>query len=118
MGRKPKRGADDVALDFYDRGRIASWGRDHVGLVVWTRNKICRSIPGWRPYGAWAYAPDGIGEYLLDDTHRIRTDTGTCENVFQPLEGIQRTPLDSRQSLMSGCIRGRSLDSEKGLRIA
>ncbi len=28
------------------------------------------------------------------------------------------TTLDSRQSLMSGCIRGRSLDSEKRLRIA
>jgi hypothetical protein len=83
--------ADDLALDFYDRGRIATWVRDHAGRVVWVRNKIGRSIPGWRPYGAWAYAPDGVGgEYLLDDTHRIRTDTETSESGFQPLEGIQR----------------------------
>jgi len=83
--------ADNLALDFYDRGRIATWVRDHAGLVLWVRNKIGRSIPGWRPYEAWAYAPDGIGgEYLLDDTHRIRTDTQTSESGFQPLEGIQR----------------------------
>lgn len=83
--------AGGLALDFYDRGRIATWVRDHAGLVVWVKNKIGRSMPAWRPYGPWAYAPDGVGaEYLLDDTHRIRTDTETSENGFQPLEGIQR----------------------------
>ena len=83
--------ANNLALDFYDRGRIATWVRDHAGLVLWVRNKIGRSIPVWRPYGAWAYAPDGVGgEYLVDDTHRIRTDTETSESGFQSLEGIQR----------------------------
>ena len=31
--------AKDLALDFYDRGRIASWVRDHAGMVLWVRNK-------------------------------------------------------------------------------
>jgi hypothetical protein len=101
--------ADDLALDFYDRGRIASWVRDHAGLVVWARNKIGRSIPGWRPYGAWAYAPDGIGgEYLLDDTQRIRTDTETRENGFQPLEGIQRIRDQLRRTGKVVRLRGLS----------
>ena len=101
--------ADDLASDFYDRGRIASWVRDHAGLVVWTRKKIGRSIPGWSPYGAWAFAPDGIGgEYLLDDTHRIRTDTETCENVFQPLEGIQRIRDQLRRAGKVVRLRGLS----------
>jgi len=83
--------AKDLALDFYDRGRIASWVRDHPGMVLWIRNKIGRSLPGWRPYEAWAYAPDGInGEYLLDDAVRIRTDTETTEHGLSSLAGIQR----------------------------
>jgi hypothetical protein len=44
--------ADNLALDFYDRGRIATWVRDHAGLVLWVRNKIGRSIPCGRARSA------------------------------------------------------------------
>lgn len=84
-------GAAALTLDFYDRGRLASWVRDHAGLIPWVREKIGRSIRGWRSYGAWAYAPEGTsGEYLLDDNLRIRTDTQVQEGGFQALEGIKR----------------------------
>jgi len=77
--------AKDLALDFYDRGRVASWVRDHAGMVLWVRSKIGRPLPGWRSYEAWSYAPDGIkGEYLLDDAVRIRTDTETTEPGLSP----------------------------------
>ncbi len=83
--------AKDLALDFYDRGRVASWVRDHAGMVVWVRGRVGRPLPGWRPYEVWAYALGGIeGEYLLDDTHRIRTDTETTESGLSTAEGIQR----------------------------
>lgn len=83
--------AKDLTLDFYDRGRVASWVRDHAGMVLWVRSKIGRSLPGWRPYEAWSYAPDGIkGEYLLDDGVRVRTDTETTEPGLPPTAGIQR----------------------------
>lgn len=83
--------AAGLALDFYDRGRLASWVRDHAGLIPWVREKTGRSIRGWRSYGAWAYAPEGIsGEYLLDDNLRIRTDTEVQDDGFQALEGIKR----------------------------
>ena len=73
--------AKDLTLDFYDRGRVASWVRDHAGMVLWVRSKIGEPLPGWRPYEAWAYAPDGVkGEYLLDDTVHVRTDTETSES--------------------------------------
>jgi hypothetical protein len=36
--------AKDLALDFYDRGRVASWVRDHAGMVLWVRsNRSCRT---------------------------------------------------------------------------
>jgi len=83
--------AKDLALDFYDRGRVASWVRDHAGMVLWVRSKIGRALPGWRPYEAWAYAPDGVsGEYLLDDAVCIRTDTEATEPGLSAAVGIQR----------------------------
>jgi hypothetical protein len=83
--------AADLTLDFYDRGRLASWVREHAGLVPWVRAKIGRSVAGWRPFGAWAYQPDGIsGEYLLDNKVRIRTDTELPGAGLQALDGIQR----------------------------
>ena len=84
-------GAAALTLDFYDRGRLASWVREHAGLIPWVREKIGRSIRGWQSYGAWAYAPEGIsGEYLLDEELRVRTDTDVAEGGFQVLEGIKR----------------------------
>jgi len=80
-----------LTLDFYDRTRIATWVRDHTGLILWVRDRISKTIKGWRSYGPWAYAPEGVsGEYLLDDKLRIRTDTEITEAGLQPLEGIKR----------------------------
>ena len=90
--------AADLTLDFYDRGRIATWVREHTGLVPWVREKAGRSIAGWRPFGAWACAPDGItGEYLLDNKIRIRTDAETSDSRLGPLDGIQRIREQLRQ---------------------
>ena len=59
---------EDLHLDFYDRNRLATWTRNHPGLVVWVRQKIGRGITGWQPYSSWATSPDGVqDEYLLDD---------------------------------------------------
>jgi len=65
---KGVKGARDLSLDFYDRGRIASWLRDHPGLIPWVRQCIGKSIRGWQSYGAWANPVEGIdAEYLVDD---------------------------------------------------
>ena len=59
--------AGHITLDFYDRTRLATWVRNHAGLVVWVRKEIGRAIPGWQPYGAWAYPAGGVYlEYLLE----------------------------------------------------
>jgi len=57
-----------LTLEFYDCGRLATWVRQHAELILWAREKIGRSIFGWCPYGAWAYAPEGTEDtYLLDE---------------------------------------------------
>jgi len=82
--------AGDITLDFYDRTRLATWVRDHQGVALWVREIIGRSMPGWRSYGAWAYAPDGVNDqYLVDDTLRIRADATVSESELQSVAGIQ-----------------------------
>jgi len=56
----PNRNA--LTLDFYDRTRIATWLREHPGLVLWVRERIGKPFTAWRPYGAWAYEPKCIRE--------------------------------------------------------
>lgn len=83
---------DSLLLDFYDRTRIATWVRDHPGLIVWVREAVGQAIKGWHSYGAWAYSPGGVNdEYLLDN--QLRLHTGKLEATgdgISAIEGIQR----------------------------
>ncbi len=79
-----------LALDFYDRGRVATWLRDHPGLIPGVRQKLGKTVRGWRSYGAWANpAERESAPYLLDDTLRIRTGKKTAGSV-SAAEGLNR----------------------------
>ncbi|WP_061023718.1 hypothetical protein [Bradyrhizobium sp. CCH5-F6] len=83
--------ADKLALDFLDRGRVATWVRDHPGIIPWVRKKIGKAIPGWCSYGAWSHAPDANNpDYLADDAARIRTGTQGEGDGFSAIDGINR----------------------------
>src|SRR5258706_11001788 len=43
--------AEKLTLDFYDRGRMATWVRSHAGLIPWVRSKIGKSIPAAGVHG-------------------------------------------------------------------
>jgi len=78
-------------LDFYDRTRIASWVRRHVGLIPWVRTSIGRALQGWQSYGAWAHDPRGAdAEFLLDDTPRVQTGLKNDGAGLSVLTGIAR----------------------------
>lgn len=62
----------NIRLDFLDRGRVATWVRSHPSLILWVREKIGRSMSGWKPYDNWAHSPDGLEDnYLLDDNIKL-----------------------------------------------
>lgn len=83
--------ASQLGLDFYDRNRIATWVRDHAGLIAWVRSKIGRSIPGWRAYGSWSYRPEGSDTaYLVDEAVRIRTGDKDEGDGISATEGINK----------------------------
>jgi hypothetical protein len=80
-----------LALDFYDRNRIATWVRDHAGLIPWVRLQIGKAVPGWRSYGSWSHVPEGIdASYLADDQARIRTGDRDEGDGVSAIEGINR----------------------------
>jgi len=70
LGRLQSR--DAIFLDFYDRARLSTWVRHHAGALLWTRNRVGRALPGWRPHEAWAFSPEGLSDtYLTDDHARV-----------------------------------------------
>lgn len=82
---------DKLALDFLDRGRVATWVRDHAGIIPWVRKKIGKAIPGWHPYGAWSHAPDANNsDYLADDAARIKSGTQDEGDGLSAMDGINR----------------------------
>jgi hypothetical protein len=83
--------AAKLHLDFYDRNRIASWVRDHAGLIRWVRSRIGKSVPGWRAYGGWSHVPAGADKsYLLDDKARIKTGSKDDGDGLTAVDGINR----------------------------
>ena len=83
--------AGKLALDFYDRNRVATWIRDHPGLVPWVRQRIGKAVPGWQSYGPWSFAPSGVdASYLTDDEARIRTGSLDDGDAVSAVEGINR----------------------------
>lgn len=80
----------NLGLDFYDRNRLATWTRSHLGLVVWVREKIGRSIPGWKAYGSWVVSPEGVqDEYLFDEKASVHIGLND-ETGISVLQGINR----------------------------
>ncbi|QMW01709.1 hypothetical protein [Spirosoma foliorum] len=66
---------EKIHLDFYDRGRVATWVRTHPSMVLWVRNKVGRNLKGWQPYENWTQPGEVIGEYLFDEGIRLFDDT-------------------------------------------
>ncbi|MBZ9993147.1 hypothetical protein [Mesorhizobium sp. BH1-1-4] len=88
---KDIKNASKLHLDFYDRNRIATWVRDHPGLIPWVRHRIGKSIAGWRSYGDWSFAPpDAENSYLLDDKARIKTGQSEDGDGLSAVDGINR----------------------------
>jgi hypothetical protein len=83
--------ADALALDFYDRTRVATWVRSHEGLIPWVRALVGRAMQGWQSYGSWTYTPAAAAaEYLLDEKLRIHPAKGETKEGLSALQGIQQ----------------------------
>ena len=102
--------SENFHVDFFDRGRIASWVRMHSSLILKVRNDIGRPIAGWRGYGNWANAPGGVDEeYIFDDGLRLddRRATSQAElNVEAGLVRLRRVLAEPRSSIRLAGLSG------------
>jgi hypothetical protein len=82
-------GGEKLTLNFYDRTRVATWVRDHAGVILWVRARIGKSVPGWHAYGSWSHAPEGAdGAYLADDAARIKAGGSGEGDGLSATDGI------------------------------
>ncbi len=95
---------DHIALDFYDRGRVATWVRTHPSLILWVRNKIGRALKGWQPYENWAWPGQEQEPYLIDEKVRLYNGTEEAkESEIDIINGINK--IRSILSASGTCIR-------------
>jgi hypothetical protein len=88
---KDNPAAAKLYLEFYDRNRVASWVRDHAGLIPWVRERIGRAFRGWRSCGDWSLVPAGADpSYLLDEKARIKTARKDDGDGLTAVDGINR----------------------------
>ncbi len=55
----------DLRMEFYGRGRLADWLRQHPGVQLWMREKLGLPLSGWRPFGRWSTTPPGVEDDLI-----------------------------------------------------
>ena len=113
--------ADALTLEFYDRSHIATWVREHGGVVLWVRLKIGKPLQGWRGYGQWAPGPRSESDtYLADEKLRLYTATkeaangltagaefgalATCFARVARTYGSWASPESARRGLLKRCL--------------
>ena len=62
--------ASALHLHFFDSNRLATWVRDHPGMVLWVREKIGQPLRQWRPYEQWTNATENE-KFLVDEGLRF-----------------------------------------------
>ncbi len=77
----------NLHLDFYDGNRLATWVRDHPGMVLWVREKTGQPLKNWRPYEQWTTAT-GDDPFLTDDGLRFRTPNASSGSPVSIVEGF------------------------------
>lgn len=90
--------------DFYDRGHLVNWLREHPSVQLWVREKLGMPMTGWRPHGRWSSTPRDAEDTLIVE------DGMTVEPPGMPLESL---------GLMDGLKAVRQLiaGSTKAIRI-
>ncbi|GJL72923.1 MAG: hypothetical protein NMNS01_21220 [Nitrosomonas sp.] len=84
-----ENGHENLKVDFFDQGRIATWVRSHPTMILWVRKRTGREIQGWQPYSNWSKTPDGIEEeYILDEKLRLFDGTKPKDEGLSVSEGL------------------------------
>jgi len=103
-------GADrELYLDFYGADRLALWLKSHPGVALWAREKLGKSLAGWRPYGRWASTPKADKDVFLADAHPCVIDgSSNDKNLMTIMEGLELARARLRSGSRAVRITGLS----------
>lgn len=89
--------------DFYDNRRLVTWVRCHPAVFIWVKERIGRSITGWRPFGPWSRSSDtSEDEYVLDETLKLDLGShqiGASKSATELIDALRDTLAQERKSV-------------------
>ena len=92
----------DLRVEFYGRGRLADWLRQHPGVQLWVRRILALPLSGWRPHERWSITPRGDEDDLICEAGVVIRLPGREQDelgVVQGIEGIRELVKDSEKAV-------------------
>ncbi|SEN10313.1 hypothetical protein SAMN02800694_2780 [Luteibacter sp. UNCMF331Sha3.1] len=83
--------AGNLASDFYDRDRLATWANHYPGVASWVRSRSGRGVAGWSAPGMWiGTSVNRDLPFLTDDNTCVVDETNSPPESVPVIEGIAR----------------------------
>ncbi len=91
----------DLRMEFYGRGRLADWLRQHPGVQLWVREKLGLSLSGWKPFGRWSTTPPSVEDDLICETGVTIALPGERDKlgILQGINGIRELVRSSGKAV-------------------
>ena len=93
---------DALRLDFYGRGHLLNWLRNHPAVQLWVRNRLGIATLGWKPYGRWTTTPDAVSDELVCEPGVTVSIPATGQQdlgIVEGIDGIRRRVRDSNKAI-------------------
>ena len=80
---------DDLRLEFYGRGVLANWLRQHRAVEIWVRQRLGIPKFGWRPFEKWTATPASDSDELICKSGVVITVPNKKQDKLSVVEGIE-----------------------------
>ena len=104
--REAVKNHNAIHLDFIDLSRLHQWLRQHLSIMIWTREILGQPLPGWRSSGRWSHVPTDADDNFI---------FGSGISVMLPNNSSSSQKLTLKEAITStrDLVRG----SQKAIRI-
>lgn len=101
--------AGNLAVDFYDRDRLATWVNCYPGVATWVRTKANRALTGWSAIGDWIdTSVNKALPLIVNETACVEDETLPTSEFVTVEEGIDRLRVLLGRSRESARLVGMS----------